>query len=100
MTPGRSASAADRAYIGRAIRREEAGYRREALKKFPGDPWSQGDDFGQRERTFVNKHAKQRGLRPGAVLEAIDHDVRTFPDAFPGQSRGDVPPCMPRPFYQ
>ncbi|HEX6242917.1 MAG TPA: hypothetical protein VFZ61_18515 [Polyangiales bacterium] len=96
MQPAGSGSAEELARIARNLRGEEAHLRREALKKFPGDPWSQGDDFSARERDFVNREAQELGIRHGAVLDAIDRDVR----AFPGHERGSVPPCMPRPFYQ
>lgn len=85
-----------RAAIGHAIRREETGYRRKALEHFPGDTWSQGDDFSHQERDFVRSSAAAHDMRPGAVLDAIDQDVK----AAPSPARGAVPPCMPRPFYQ
>lgn len=96
LTPGSAGTREERAEVGREIRRAEARFRRKSLKKFPGDTWSQGDDFGRQERAFVNSQATATGMRPGAVLEAIDRDVK----AFPGGERGRVPPCMPRPFYQ
>jgi hypothetical protein len=83
--------------IGRALRGNEAWFRQEALRRFPGDPWSQGDHFGRLEADFVRAIAAGENLRPGAVLEAIDRDVRAAPYAAP--RRGWVPPCMPRPFY-
>ena len=75
--------------------------RRSALERFPADPWSQGDDFGNGERRLVRELAAREHVRPSSVLEAIAHDVRTrpFPDAQAQRTRGGVAPCMPRPFY-
>ena len=100
MEPAGDGTTEDREFIGRAIRGEEARFRREALKKFPGDTWSQGDDFSHQERSFVDRHTGRFGMRAGAVLDAIDRDVRAYPDLLPEHARGRVPPCMPRPFYQ
>lgn len=97
LSPLPAPDAAQAERIGRELRVQEAGFREEALRKFPGDPWSQGDHFGSLERGFVRGVAARDQLRPGAVLEAIDRDVRAFPDAAP--QRGWVPLCRPRPFY-
>jgi len=98
LAPLSAADAARSERIGRALRAKEPDLRRRALKKFPGDPWSQGDHFGALERDFVRAAAKRERVRPGSVLEAIDRDVRAAPDAVP--ERGRVPACMPRPFYE
>lgn len=97
LAPLPAADATLGAQIGRGLRASEASFRQQALKKFPGDPWSQNDHFGTLERDFVRAAAARHQLRPGSVLEAIDRDVRAAPDAAP--QRGWVPPCMPRPFY-
>jgi hypothetical protein len=96
LPPLPAPDAAEAERIARQLRAKEAGFRRAALRKFPGDPWSQGDHFGALERGFVRDVARGE-VRPGAVLEAIDRDVRAAPDAAP--QRGWVPPCRPRPFY-
>ena len=83
--------------IGEAVRLAEPGFRRHALERFPGDTWSQGDDFSNQERSFVWREARAREVRVGSVLEAIDRDVRAHPGE--GGERGRVPPCMPRPYY-
>jgi hypothetical protein len=94
--PGVSASPEAQERSAAAVREKEPELRRKALERFPGDPWSQGDDFGNGERELVRKLGTDEGVRPGAVLDAIDRDVKAFPG---NGERGAVAPCMPRPFY-
>jgi hypothetical protein len=83
--------------VAQAVREAEAGFRRDSLQTFPGDPWSQGDQFAAQERTLVERLSGDEQLRPGVVFDAIDRDIkRGEPGA---RERGWVPPCMPRPFY-
>lgn len=83
--------------VAQAVRAAEAGFRRDALETFPGDPWSQGDQFAAQERTLVERLSGDEKLRPGVIFDAIDRDIkRGGPGA---RERGRVPPCMPRPFY-
>ena len=70
--------------------------RRKALQSFPGSLWSEGDDFANSERDLVRRLSRERGVRIGAVLDAIDQDVKAYPE---DGRRGFVPICMPRPFY-
>ena len=96
LEEGVSASPEARARFAAIVRSAEPRMRREALRAFPGSPWSQGDDFGSRERALIRGLVGQEGTRPGAVLDAIDRDVK----AHPGKGeRGAVAACMPRPFY-
>lgn len=101
LPPAPPADEAARARIAERVYSREAAMRRSALERFPGDPWSQGDDFGNAERRLVRELAAREKVRPSSVLEAIDHDVRTRPSLDPQQQRirGGVAPCMPRPFY-
>lgn len=96
LAEGVSASPEAQRRIGEKIRRKEPKMRRRALERFPGNPWSAGDDFGNDEENFVRDMSNEESVRPGAVLDAIDHDVKTFPG---DGERGSVAPCMPRPFY-
>lgn len=98
---GAAGNAAARERVASVVRQREPGLRRITLEHFPGDLWSQGDDFSNGERHLVNELAAREGMRPSAVLDAIDHDIRTRPLADPAQQRqrGTVAPCMPRPFY-
>lgn len=100
--PAGDGDARQRARAALQVRHREPALRRRALEKFPGDPWSQGDDFANGERQLVRALASPQGMRPGAVLQAIDADVKAHPmRAHPqsGFTRGQVPPCMPRVFY-
>jgi hypothetical protein len=93
---GVSASLEAQRRIGEKIRRKEPKLRRAALERWPGSPWSAGDDFGNREEDFVRDMSNEESVRPGAVFDAIDRDIK----AYPGDGeRGAVAPCMPRPFY-
>jgi hypothetical protein len=80
------------------MRRAEPGFRREALETFPGDPWSQDDHFAVKEMGLVEKLARERKLRVGAVLVTIDRDIKR--GGIGARERGRVAPCMPRPFYE
>jgi hypothetical protein len=97
--PDGDGDAAARRRVARAVRDAEPGFRRNALEMFPGDPWSQGDQFAAQERTLVEKLSKDERMRPGAIFDVIDRDVkRGHPTSF-ARARGRAAPCMPRPFY-
>jgi hypothetical protein len=98
IAPRAAADVATAARIGRALRAKETDFRRRALRKFPGDPWSQGDHVGSLERDFVRSASSREHVRPGSLLDAIDRDVRAFPGS--DGERARVPACMPRPFYE
>ncbi|MET0343135.1 MAG: hypothetical protein ABW252_19155 [Polyangiales bacterium] len=101
LAPAGAGHEAARAEVADALRADEPAFRRDALERFPGDPWSQGDHFGARELDRVRELARAQGMRPGAVLDAIDRDVKSH--AFDGPllgDRGRVAVCMPRPFYE
>jgi len=98
--PDGAGSVEVRARVTDEVRAAEPRFRREALSRFPGDPWSQGDQFGAQERDLVHRLAKREHMRPGAVFDAIDRDIKSH--AYDGpllRDRGRVAPCMPRAFY-
>ena len=100
LIPGGSGSVEARARAAEEVRAAEPGFRRDALKRFPGEPWSQGDQFGAQERDLVDQIAAREQMRPSAVFEAIDQDIKSH--AYDGallRDRARVAPCMPRPFY-
>lgn len=99
--PRGEGSAETRTEVARRVRNREASLRRQALEKFPADPWSQNDDFANAERRLVRQLAERFDMRPGAALGAIDADVKQDSDAaeLSGFGRGQVPPCTPRVFY-
>src|SRR5215467_1630752 len=77
------------------ITSQEPAQRRESSKKFPGDPWSQDDDFHEREQREARKFAGSHEARLPDVLRALDDGMheRWSTRANP-QPR--VPPCRPR----
>lgn len=100
LVPAGRGSEDARGAVADAVRAAEIGFRRDALERFPGEPWSQGDHFGARELDLVRELAHDHGMRPGAVLDAVDRDVKSHAFDGPGlRDRGRVAVCMPRPFY-
>lgn len=100
LEPAGDGDSQARARVARAVRQAEPAFRRRALERFPGDPWSQGDDFAAQERALVERLAAREGMRVGAVLKSIDEDVKRRQGPTSGWlDRGQVAPCMPRPFY-
>ena len=101
LVPDGAGSDDARAEAADVLRSAEPDFRRDALSRFPGDPWSQGDHFGVREREKVRDLGHKLGMRPGAVLDAVDRDVKSH--VYDGpllRDRGRVAACMPRPFYE
>jgi len=82
----------------RDITSRERSARREAAVKFPGDPWSQDDDFHERESEAVRAFAGAKELRLSDVVRAVDDGMR---DRWPTsiQPNPKVPPCRPRLSY-
>ena len=93
--PARALSAAERTEIARSLAAQEPTWRVRAEKLFPGDRWSQDDDFYNQEHRAVRSTAAVRGTSPGEVLRAIDEGLRAAPD----HRKVTVAPVKPRPFY-
>lgn len=82
----------------RDITNRERQARREAAVKFPGDPWSQDDDFHERENEAVRNFAGSHELRLSDVVRAVDDGMREkWPASI--QPYPKVPPCRPRLSY-
>lgn len=82
----------------REITSKERTARREAAVKFPGDPWSQDDDFHERESEAVRAFAGSKELRLGDVVRAVDDGMRErWPTSMTPNPK--VPPCRPRLSY-
>jgi hypothetical protein len=94
---GRLDGAALRA-VGRAAAREEPGWRRDTWRRFPGDAWSQDDDFGATEWRWAREEAQRRGVPVSEVFRAIDAELRASAPLAPPREAGAAP-CKPRPFY-
>jgi hypothetical protein len=76
----------------------ERSMRRDAAVKFPGDLWSQDDDFHERESEATRNFANDHDLAITDVVAAIDDGMRErWPTSGPVQAT--VPPCRPRLSY-
>lgn len=84
--------------VYRDVTSRERSMRREAAVKFPGDLWSQDDDFHERENEQVRSLAKSKSMRFSDVVRAIDDGMRAhWPSSV--QPIATVPPCRPRLSY-
>lgn len=92
---GRSLPAAERREIAQALAAQEPVWRSRAEAYFPGDRWSQDDDFFNQEHRAVRGMAAARGTSPGEILRAIDEGLRTAP----ANRKVSAAPVKPRPFY-
>lgn len=95
--PPRRLDATERAELGRAAAAAEPGWRTRSRHSFPGDHWSQDDDFGASERGWVMREAGQRGVPPTDVFRAIDEELHAAPVLPPRKATAS--PSKPRPFY-
>jgi hypothetical protein len=92
------ATEAERASIRRAFAEKEQKWRNEARAAFPGDLWSQDDDYQRREVDLARDLANRLRVPFADVLDALDEGLRVPP--FPGEvRRATVHACKPRPFY-
>ncbi len=79
---------------------EEAFMRKGAAKSFPTDPWSQDDDFHNREFRRLQALATSDHVSVTSMLRAIDDGARERWPQAPGSVLDEtVPPCRPRPIY-
>lgn len=96
--PEASSDAQQRAY--RALASEEAFMRRGAAKAFPADPWSQDDDFHNRELQRLRALAGAERVSVSSMLRAVDDGARErWPRPGTEPLVQTVPPCRPRPIY-
>jgi hypothetical protein len=93
--PATEASSKD-AY--RDIVSRERTMRHDAAVKFPGDPWSQDDDFHSREESEARSFASKNDVRLTDVLRAVDDGMHAG-WAAPVTPDPRVPPCRPRLAY-
>ena len=86
----------------RDITSRERSMRREAAVKFPGDLWSQDDDFHERESEATVSFAKGHDVAIPDVIAAVDDGMKQrWPSGLGGgsQPQATVPPCRPRLAY-
>lgn len=102
--PGRIATVGEMRFIALSVATEETGWRNKSVESFPGDHWSQRDDFHAQERDKVKDLASSQKLPVEQVLRAIDEDVRSSRRGVRPTQDGDprgarAVPCKPRPVY-
>jgi hypothetical protein len=83
----------------RDITSRERGMRRDAAVKFPGDLWSQDDDFHERENESTRSFAGSHEVPLESVVRAIDDGMREHWPTTGGTPQATVPPCRPRLSY-
>jgi hypothetical protein len=93
--PARTLNAVERRAVAEALARQEPRWRLDAEHLFPGDRWSQDDDFFNQEHRAVRGAAAARGTSVDEILRAVDEGLR----AAPGSRKVSVAPVKPRPFY-
>lgn len=96
--PPRPLPEADRRPLGQLAAQAEPGLRLESRRSFPGDAWSQDDDFAARERNWAREQAARRGVQASEVFRAVDEELRASAPLSPPRKTGAAP-CKPRPFY-
>jgi hypothetical protein len=91
----RPLTATERRELAELLAVQEPGWRLGAERLFPGDHWSQDDDFFNQEHRAVRRLAGERGTSPSDVLRGIDEQLR----AAPAGRKVTASPNKPRPFY-
>lgn len=82
------------------IAADERNMRRESIKDFPADPWSQDDGFHNSEYRRARQVATQRSMSLQDVLRAMDEGMREhWPKPAGIHQKPTVPPCRPRPIH-
>ena len=97
-SPQRTLSPSERQEIGRVVSKREAVWENSVQRRFPGDSWSQDDDFHASELRWARGAAAFGRVSVGEVLRAIDEDLRARGAKQPLRRNGAAP-CKPRPFY-
>lgn len=95
--PSRRLSDEERVMLGRAAAEAEPIWRMRSRRSFPGDHWSQDDDFGASERGWAMTEARRRDVPAADVFNAIDTELRSAPVLPPRKATASA--CKPRPFY-
>lgn len=92
-------SQAVRQQVFSAMAGQEGTFRTKAARNFPGDAWSQDDDFHAMEMQAATRQAALRGISLGEVLRAWDDGLREHWAPADATFKNSVPPCRPRPVY-
>jgi hypothetical protein len=76
---------------------QEAELRTAAAKSFPGDPWSQDDEFHHAERGRARWFSDRRGVSLAHVMRAIDDGLHgRWPKPQGARVVPGIQPCRPR----
>lgn len=102
--PGRAATLGELHHLATEVATQEPNWRNRSEESFPGDHWSQRDDFHAQERDKVKDLAGAQKLPVEQVLRAVDQDVRALRSRLGPTMTADprgarAVPCKPRPFY-
>jgi hypothetical protein len=81
------------------IASREPQLRRDSVKDFPTDHWSQDDAFHSRELGAADDFARSHRVPRGDVLQAIDDGMRERWSGAANAMIATVPPCQPRAIY-
>ena len=101
---GRAATLGELHYLATEVATQEPSWRSRSEESFPGDHWSQRDDFHAQERDKVKDLAGAQKLPVEQVLRAVDADVRALrsrlgPNVTADPRGARAVPCKPRPIY-
>ncbi len=99
---GRRATVGEARYFAGSVATDEPHWRNKSVESFPGDLWSQRDDFHAQERDRVKDLSEKQKIPVEQVLRAVDEDVRASArrPGVVGDPRGArAVPCKPRPVY-
>ncbi len=94
--PRHTATDAERRSMFASIAANELIARREVIKDFPADAWSQDDAFHEREFQRIRSNADSHDVPLVDAVRALDDGLRL---ARNGRFKATVPPCRPRPIY-
>jgi hypothetical protein len=83
--------------IARTVADSESAARDRAREAFPGDRWSQDDDFHNHEARLARRLAATHRTGLDHVFAIIDADLRS--QRVPAR-KATAAPCKPRPFYE
>jgi len=90
-------SSEERTGLGLRYAAEEPRRRQDSVQHFPGDRWSQDDDFHASERGSILESTQTTHHAPLDYYRAIDEELRASPVLPPRKATAS--PCKPRPFY-
>jgi len=98
---GRTAPTLEQAHaIFEASAAREPQERRQSKGEFPASPWSQDDDFHNKEAKQAKEYANKHRVTVGGVLDALDTGMRAhWETASSSVPSPKVMPCRPRLSY-